>query len=179
MCRPYWLHGDRGNRPDPLRCNGSGRFVSLIHPSRIPTVTISVFVVMYYFHPFRLAKSSIAKQNLSHRVNAVCNGSPSRMRMVRRISLGMTTRPRSSILRTIPVAFIIYISPLAQITFLLSAKEVKIMWRDGNQHRGCWRERGALSVHLTGQEIVCSPSFDFGYKKSTSAEMLSYTVEIV
>ena len=45
-------------------------------------VTAPVFVIMYYFHPFRLAKSSIAKQNLSHCVNAVCNGSPSRMRRV-------------------------------------------------------------------------------------------------
>ena len=68
----------------------------MIHPSRIPTVIAPVFVIMYYFHPFRLAKSSIAKQNLSHRVNAVCNGSPSRIRRVRRISLGITTRPRSS-----------------------------------------------------------------------------------
>ena len=33
-------------------------------------------------------------------------GIPSRIFSVRRISLGMTTRPRSSILRTIPVAFI-------------------------------------------------------------------------
>ena len=64
------------------------------------------FVVMYYFHPRRLAKSSIAAQNLSHRANVICDGSPSRMRMVRRISLGMTTRPRSSMRRTIPVAFI-------------------------------------------------------------------------
>ena len=46
----------------------------------------------------------------------ISSGSPSRMRMVRRISLGMTTRPRSSILRTMPVAFI-YISPLAQFVF--------------------------------------------------------------
>ncbi len=61
---------------------------------------------MYYYHPCRLAKSPIAKQNLSHRANVVCDGSPSRIRMVRRISLGMTTRPRSSIRRTIPVAFI-------------------------------------------------------------------------
>ena len=36
----------------------------------------------------------------------ISSGSPSRMRMVRRISFGMTTRPRSSILLTIPVAFI-------------------------------------------------------------------------
>lgn len=36
----------------------------------------------------------------------ISSGSPSRIRMVRRISLGITTRPRSSILLTIPVAFI-------------------------------------------------------------------------
>ncbi len=30
------------------------------------TVTTPVFVVMYYSHPFRLAKTSIAKQSTSH-----------------------------------------------------------------------------------------------------------------
>ena len=69
--------------------------------------TIVVSVTMYYFHPFRLAKSPIAKQNLSHRANVICDGSPSRIRSVRRISLGITTRPRSSILLTIPVAFMV------------------------------------------------------------------------
>ncbi len=39
-------------------------------------------------------------------VNVIYKGSPSRIRIVRRISLGMTTLPRSSILLTIPVAFI-------------------------------------------------------------------------
>ena len=62
---------------------------------------------MYYYHPCLLARSPIAKQNRSHCVNVVCDGSPSRIRIVRRISLGMTTRPKSSMRRTIPVAFII------------------------------------------------------------------------
>ena len=75
--------------------------------SRILMVNDHHFVTMYYFHPFRLAKSSIAAQNLSHGANVICNGSPSRIRIVRRISLGMTTRPRSSMRRTIPVAFIL------------------------------------------------------------------------
>ena len=42
--------------------------------------------------------------------NVFREGSPSRMRIVLRISLGITIRPRSSILRTIPVAFIYHIS---------------------------------------------------------------------
>ena len=54
----------------------------------------------YYF-------AAVANTNLSNRANVICNGSPSRMRRVRRISLGMTTRPRSSIRRTMPVAFIV------------------------------------------------------------------------
>ena len=57
-------------------------------------------------------RSSMAKQNLSHRANVICDGSPSRIRMVRRISLGMTTRPRSSMRRTMPVAFIYEIPPV-------------------------------------------------------------------
>ena len=42
--------------------------------------TIVVSVTMYYSHPFRLAKSSIAAQNRSHRANVICDGSPSRIR---------------------------------------------------------------------------------------------------
>lgn len=85
----------------------SGGVFTLFYPSRIPTAKIYHFVTMYYFHPCLLAKSPIAKQNCSHRANVINNGSPSRIRMVRRISLGMTTRPKSSMRRTIPVAFII------------------------------------------------------------------------
>ena len=58
-------------------------------------------------HPIRFSNPIIPKQNRSHHSNVICDGSPSRIRIVRRISLGMTTRPRSSIRRTIPVAFIL------------------------------------------------------------------------
>ena len=53
----------------------------------------------------------IAIQNLSKSVNVVSSGSPSLILIVLRISLGITTLPKSSIRRTIPVAFI-YKSPL-------------------------------------------------------------------
>ena len=56
--------------------------------------------------PPRFARSSIPAQNRSHGSNVISDGSPSRIRMVRRISLGITTRPRSSMRRTMPVAFI-------------------------------------------------------------------------
>ena len=46
--------------------------------------------------PHLFDRSSMAKQNLSHRANVISDGSPSRIRMVLRISLGITTRPRSS-----------------------------------------------------------------------------------
>ena len=85
-------------------------FIS-IYPFRIRTVSALFVVTMYNYHPRRLAKSPIAKQNLSHRVNDVCNGSPSRIRRVLRISFGMTILPRSSTRRTMPVAFIFF-SPL-------------------------------------------------------------------
>ena len=49
----------------------------------------------------------MAKLKRCHGANVICDGSPCRIRMVRRISLGMTTRPKSSMRRTIPVAFII------------------------------------------------------------------------
>ena len=58
-------------------------------------------------HPILLSSPIIPAQNLSHCSNFISNGSPSRIRIVRLISLGMTTRPRSSMRRTIPVAFIL------------------------------------------------------------------------
>lgn len=61
---------------------------------------------MYNYQPLRLAKSNIQKQNFSLGVNVIRDGSPSRIRIVLLISLGITTLPRSSILLTIPVAFI-------------------------------------------------------------------------
>lgn len=50
----------------------------------------------------------IKKDNLGRTLsaNVIYDGSPSRIRIVRRISLGITILPKSSILRTIPVAFI-------------------------------------------------------------------------
>ena len=55
-------------------------------------------------------KLCIAKQNRSIGVNVASKGSPSRMRRVLLISLGMTILPKSSTLLTMPVAFI-YLSP--------------------------------------------------------------------
>ena len=70
-------------------------FIS-IYPFRIRTVSALFVVTMYNYHPRLLAKSNIEKQYFSHRVNDVCNGSPSRIRRVLRISFGMTILPRSS-----------------------------------------------------------------------------------
>ena len=53
----------------------------------------------YVPHPLRFANSSTAREKTSHGANVVNKGSPARIRMVRRIPLGMTTRPRSSFLR--------------------------------------------------------------------------------
>ena len=100
----------------------SGVFCMILSPLRIPTAAHYTLVILYYFHPCRLAKASIARQNLSHRANVICDGSPSRIRMVLRISLGMTTRPRSSIRRTMPVAFIYEIPPVkADFTWVVSS----------------------------------------------------------
>ncbi len=60
-------------------------------------------------HPVRFDRSIIPTQNLFHHSNVIRDGSPSRIRIVRRISLGITTRPRSSMRRTIPVAFMVFL----------------------------------------------------------------------
>ena len=75
-------------------------------------------------------RSSMAKQNLSHRANVICDGSPSRIRMVRRISLGMTTRPRSSIRRTIPVAFMLYLPFLCVFVMLADSTSLCLLWKN-------------------------------------------------
>lgn len=67
-------------------------------------------------HPIRFSSLSTPAQNRSHGSNVICNGSPSRMRMVRRISLGITTRPRSSMRRTIPVAFMVFLLRSAAVS---------------------------------------------------------------
>ena len=54
----------------------------------------------------------IAIQNLSNDVNVVSEGSPSLMRRVLLISLGITILPRSSTRLTMPVAFIYILSSL-------------------------------------------------------------------
>ena len=51
---------------------------------------------LYHHHPALFAKSLIAKQNRSHAFPVICDGSPSRILSVLRISLGMTTLPSSS-----------------------------------------------------------------------------------
>ena len=53
------------------------------------------------------AADSTLMQNTKSCVNVFSEGSPSRILIVRLISFGITTRPRSSILLTIPVAFIL------------------------------------------------------------------------
>ena len=88
----------------------TGRHFTSCFPFRIPTVSPLLVAPMYPYHPRRLAKSNIEKQYFSHRVNDVCNGSPSRIRRVLLISFGMTILPRSSTRRTMPVAFIILFS---------------------------------------------------------------------
>lgn len=53
-----------------------------------------------------IVQSAAKRPDKVYTVNVLCSGSPSRIRMVRRISFGITTLPRSSMRLTIPVAFI-------------------------------------------------------------------------
>ena len=71
------------------------------------------YAVFLHSSPILLDKSIRAYKNRAMGVNVVSVGSPSRIRIVRRISFGITTRPRSSIRLTIPVAFMFRTSFLA------------------------------------------------------------------
>ena len=70
---------------------------------------------------------NISSPSLSVKIS---NGSPSRIRMVRRISLGMTTRPRSSIRRTIPVAFMLYLPFLCVFVMLADSTSLCLLWKN-------------------------------------------------
>ena len=63
------------------------------------------------YHPRLSPKAIIATSPRSLAPHVISNGSPSRILSVRRISLGITTLPNSSILRTIPVARIVSLPP--------------------------------------------------------------------
>ena len=67
--------------------------------------------VKYHSVVILCARLCIAIQNLSIGVNVVSKGSLSLILRVLLISLGITIRPRSSTRRTIPVSFIVYLSP--------------------------------------------------------------------
>ena len=108
------------------------------------------------FHdiPTRPARAKTAKQNCSVGVNDVSVGSPSRMRIVLLISFGMTTRPRSSILLTIPVAFIYIKSPcFCRFVMLVSAKA-----RDLYRASLVLQEQKGKTTHARSSN-ACSASF--------------------
>ena len=102
--------------------------------------TAPFVVPMYPYHPRLLAKSNIEKQNTSHRVNDVCNGSPSRILRVLRISFGMTILPKSSTRRTMPVAFISS-SPLKRKSAGFSGRSIC-------RKRGIMYDGGRGALHI-------------------------------
>lgn len=91
-------------------------------------------------------------QNLSKGVNVISNGSPSLILIVLLISLGITTLPRSSILLTMPVAFIEKSPQNIFSTLLLVAvkkicrnrqNKVSQAFRNGNTRKGYWTVAGS------------------------------------
>ena len=76
--------------------------------------------------PIRSPNFRTPSIKISSFVNVISSGSPSRMRMVRRISLGITTRPRSSMRLTMPVAFTVSFSFLFLVLPLVFAKRGEI-----------------------------------------------------
>ena len=131
----------------------------VLYPLRIYTINQIFFVNMYYLQPILLCKSNIAKANLCHCFNVVSDGSPSRIRRVLLISLGMTTRPRSSILRTIPVAFISWSPLLFFFSKSLQSYFVNGVWFYSEQK---WFE--GLEIYWNRRKISYNKSGKF-YKR--------------
>lgn len=104
----------------------------------------------YVFFPEVL---SSATASTSDCINVFREGSPSRIRMVRRISLGITIRPRSSIRRTIPVAFIYKFLRCLKITaflpvVVLSVFSVELFMRFRQKMRTT-SKNGMLEIHVS------------------------------
>ena len=76
------------------------------------------FSVKYICDIHRMALKELYSFAGHFRSVNISKGVPSRKRNVLRISFGITTRPRSSILLTIPVAFITFIPPAYHKTSL-------------------------------------------------------------
>ena len=69
----------RNNNVPPDGSLTTGRHFFTFHPSRIPTVAPSSSVTMYNPAPHLLDRSSMAKQNLSHRANVIYDRSSPRI----------------------------------------------------------------------------------------------------
>ena len=84
----------------------------------------------------------------------ISSGSPLRMRWVRRISLGMTTRPSSSMRRTMPVAFIRFPSFPCSGFASRFLRSMVILWKqEGNySFSSC---RSAAYPHTSGGRQGC------------------------
>lgn len=115
-----------------MLCQASLCFSVISLHSPLPNPHALALILRHYVQssPHLFDRSSMAKQNLSHRANVICDGSPSRMRMVRRISLGMTTLPRSSMRLTIPVAFMLSNLSCYETLEVLSAPRKHLYWKN-------------------------------------------------
>ena len=124
------------------------------------------------FHPPRFARSSIPMQNCCHGAYVVCDGSPSRIRMVRRISLGMTTRPKSSMRRTIPVAFIFESSPNVKKYGIPTCTR---------KRNGMTGERAAAGHPVSGMNpclLHYYPQFTFSYTERENGRFGNFMIEL-
>ena len=90
---------------------------------------------MLFYEKVLLSRLPTAQANRSLSVNDVNSGSPSRIRRVLRISLGMTIRPRSSTRLTIPVAFISFPLLAVNSTVVLFAGKARLCGRFQDMER--------------------------------------------
>ena len=111
---------------------------------------VSALVDVFHDIPTRLASAKTAKQNSSVGVNVVSVGSPSRMRMVRRISLGSTRRPSSSQRLVTPVERLaISVDFMFTPSFALKTGLFAYFaaWRQGY----CLLQSGKISIENNGK----------------------------
>ena len=110
--------------------------------------------LLFSYEKVLLSRFPTAQANLSLAVNDVNSGSPSRMRRVRRISFGMTILPRSSTRRTIPVAFIVFLS-LCCISSGIVCRKWGIMREDSHAqtYNGFFVDKQRFSLEITKRPI--------------------------
>ena len=121
-----------------------------------------------HFPMYLSAADSTLMQNRISCVNVISEGSHSRILIVLRISFGMTTRPRSSILLTIPVAFILCLLLCFAILDSFAFSKLPVLF--AHQGNLCMKKILAVCIVYRQSTQICVRDFSAAVCIKTSSK---------